>query len=203
MWLFPFSLVPSVEITSCNQIVLKVMCLCCGANETTMIHIMWRIKTSAFYSSVQIFPNASNKNSVAPTAECSWLSKGKFSVFGSGWNTSGGEMAVWSCCLFSQSSCFELSLWHIWSRVLPLSLCLPPCLSERPCRICMVIEVITASSFYLRLISPRCFIPWVEAARNHFEDKLQQLTTPVQCSFSPPFFNLCNPPGIFACICPG
>ena len=192
MWLFPFSLVPSVEITSCNQIVLNVVCLCCGANETTMICTMWlQLFTLQFRFFNPTLPTKSQQHLQLSVPDCLM---GKFSVFGSGWNTSGGEMAVWSCCLFSHSSCFELSLWHIWSRVLPLSLCLPPCLSERPCRICMVIEVITASSFYLMLISPRCFIPWVEAARNHFEDKLQQLTTPVQCSFSPPSFT---------CICPG
>lgn len=96
-----------------------------------------------------------------------------------------GGGAVWykfsrSCSLLPA----KLSSWHNCSRVLHLPLCLPACLSEWPCRICMVIEVITASSFYLRLTSLRCFIPWVEAsgwktARNHFEDKLQQPTTPV------------------------
>lgn len=47
----------------------------------------------------------------------------------------------------------------------------------------MVIEVITASSFYLRLVSPRCFIPWVEA--NGRKTSSNHLKT----SYSSPFYS--------------
>lgn len=112
----------------------------------------------------------------------------------SGWNTS-REIAVWYS-VFSELPVELLSLLHNCSRASLLPLCLPACLSEWPCRICMVIEVITASSVYLWLLSPRRFIPGVEAsgwktARSHFEDELQQLTTPLHCSF-PPFFSFCT-----------
>lgn len=79
-----------------------------------------------------------------------------------------------------------------------LPLCLPACLSQWPCRICMVIGVITGSSLCLRLISPRCFIPgvetsgWKPARSQTSHSSWQRLCNAV----FPLFFILC----LFLCI---
>lgn len=85
------------------------------------------------------------------------------SIFGSGWNMSWGN--------YSPVECFS-DLWAELSFP-PTHPCLPACLSEWPCRICMVAKVITASSLYHRFITPCCFIWRVEGsgsktARSHF-----------------------------------
>lgn len=70
----------------------------------------------------------------------------------------------------------------------------------------MAVEVITASIFYPRLLSVSLFLSLLtsfaewkpgdgKTASSHFEDKLQQLTAPEQCSF-PLFSFLCHFPRI-------
>ena len=190
MWLFPFSFVSSVEITSSYQIVLtSCLSLLWSQRDNNDPHNVMNKDLNFSLFSSDYLPNVSYKISAAPTAECSWLLHGQILSFQFRLeHVWGGNGCLKLLSVFSGLLFLNYHYGTFCSRVLRLSLCLPVCLSERPCRICMVIEVITASSFYLRLISPRCFIPWVEAARNHFEDKLQQLMTPVQCSFSPCFF---------------
>lgn len=85
-----------------------------------------------------------------------------------------GEIIAWYCALP------ELPVdcpYSIIVAVLLLPLCVPACLSEWPCGICMVIEIITASSLYLRLISPCCLMPWVETSNGKLPKSLRRRAT--------------------------
>lgn len=117
------------------------------------------------------------------------------------------DIAVFYSIFFSKlpplNCCHHIIIvaeFFFYLSVFLLPLCLPACRSQWPCRICMVIEVITASGFYLRLISPRCFIPswswWVGNCQESFWRQVTAAESVCAMQFFSHFFILYH----FPCI---